>query len=108
MRRFVRDDNHRQHTHHRPPFRVRVGSDFDLTDAPTVEARARGFIAKAVVLFVGVAVAVSASHGLLNGNYTALEVVWAVAGPFVGAVVTYYFGMRGFHDDRTDLRGWRT
>jgi len=42
---------------------------------------------------VASAVAVTGSYGLVTGQYAAIEVVWAIAGPLVGAVVAYYFGV---------------
>jgi len=40
-----------------------------------------------------VAIGTTGAYGLATGRYVAIEVVWAVAGPLVGAVVAYYFGV---------------
>ena len=73
-------------------FQPAVGSDFALADVPTIEATTRGFLARGLVSFVGVAGVVTGAHGFLTGNYGPLEAVWAVGGPIVGAMVAYYFG----------------
>lgn len=38
---------------------------------------------------------VAGVDGLATGSYLAVEVVWAVAGPMLGALVTHYFGSTG-------------
>jgi hypothetical protein len=45
-----------------------------------------------LAVFVGAGVAISGLYGLATGNFLPLETVWAVGGPIVGAIVTYYFG----------------
>ena len=39
---------------------------------------------------------VTGFYGLATGSYLAVQVVWAVAGPMLGALVTsHYFGSTG-------------
>jgi hypothetical protein len=57
-----------------------------------VEAQTRDFLAKAIVVAAGVALATTGVYGLFTGNFNIVIAVWAVAGPLVGGVVTYYFG----------------
>jgi hypothetical protein len=38
-----------------------------------------------------IGVVATGAYGLVTGNYTAVIAVWAVAGPIVGALLTYYF-----------------
>jgi uncharacterized membrane protein YoaK (UPF0700 family) len=72
------------------PFQVSVGSDFGTIE--DVDAKTRGFIARAVVLAAIVGVVAAGLYGLFTGNFMAVASVWAVAGPLIGAVVAYYFG----------------
>jgi hypothetical protein len=71
-----------------PRFRPRIGREFDLQEAHVIDARTRGFLS----LGAGAAVAITGAYGLVTGSYLAVEVVWAVAGPMFGALVTHYFG----------------
>jgi len=48
--------------------------------------------ARFIAFSVGLALFASGTYGLWTGNYHALEGVWAIAGPIVGAVVAFYFG----------------
>jgi len=74
------------------PFQPAIGREFPVDEVPTIEAKTRGFLAKFIALSVGLALFTTGTYGLRTGNYHALEAVWAIAGPIVGAVVTYYFG----------------
>jgi hypothetical protein len=79
----------------KPRFRPRVGRDFELEEVHAIEARTRGFLSRAIAIGAGGAVAITGGYGLATGSYLAVEVVWAVAGPMFGALVTYYFGGAG-------------
>jgi hypothetical protein len=72
------------------PFQPAIGQDFGTV--AEAEAKTRGFVARFIAGCSGSAIAVTGIYGLVTGNYTAVLAVWAVAGPFIGAVVTYYFG----------------
>jgi len=74
------------------PFQLAVGREFDVDPVPRIEATARSFLARIVALSAVVAVGVTGTLGLVTGNYAPVEIVWAVAGPLVGAIMTYYFG----------------
>ncbi len=76
-------------------FQPRIGREFDLDDVHVLEARTRGFLSRAITVGAGGAVAVTGTYGLATGNYIAVEIVWAVAGPMLGAMVTHYFGFSG-------------
>jgi hypothetical protein len=76
-----------------PRFRPRVGRDFELEEVHAIEARTRGFLSRAIA--IGAGGAITGGYGLATGSYLAVEVVWAVAGPMFGALVTYYFGAAG-------------
>ena len=76
-------------------FEPRIGRDFELEDAYVIDAKARGFLSRAIAIGAGGAVAVTGAYGLATGSYLAVEVVWAVAGPMLGALVTHYFGSTG-------------
>lgn len=78
-----------------PRFRPRIGTEFDLEDVHLIDARTRGFLSRVIAVDAGGAVAITGSYGLASGNYVAVEVVWAVAGPMCGALVTNYFGSAG-------------
>jgi hypothetical protein len=78
-----------------PRFRPRIGRDFDLEEVHVIDARTRDFLSRAIAVGAGGAVAISGSYGLATGNYLAVEVVWAVAGPMFGALVTHYYGSTG-------------
>ena len=72
------------------PFQPAIGADFGRVE--DVEAKTRDFLARFIALASGSMVAVTGAYGLITGSYTPLIAVWAVAGPLIGAVVTYYFG----------------
>ena len=74
------------------PYQPAIGTEFVVDEAATIEAKTRGFLARYVAISAGVAVVVTGGYGLLTAHYTAVEVVWAVAGPIIGAIVAYYFG----------------
>ena len=76
-------------------FRPLVGRDFELEDVHVIDAHTRGFLSRAIAIGAGGAVAVSGFYGLATGSYLAVEVVWAVAGPMFGALLTHYFGSAG-------------
>jgi hypothetical protein len=78
-----------------PRFRPRIGRDFDLEEVHVIDARTRGFLSRFIAIGAGGAVAITGGYGLASGNYLAVEVVWAVAGPMCGAMVTHYFGSAG-------------
>ncbi|MFL5288468.1 MAG: hypothetical protein ACJ8AW_47815 [Rhodopila sp.] len=78
-----------------PRFRPRIGRDFELEEVHVIDARTRGFLSRAIAISAGGAVAVTGTYGLATGSYLAVEVVWAVAGPMLGAMVTHYFGSAG-------------
>lgn len=71
------------------PFQPAIGSAFDVQE---IEAKTRGFLVRSVALATATAVGVSGSYGLVTHNYMPVAVVWSVAGPIVGAMVTHYFG----------------
>jgi hypothetical protein len=72
------------------PFQPAPGTDIGRVE--DVEAKTRDFLARFIALASGLMVAVTGGYGLITGNYMPIIAVWAVAGPFIGAVVTYYFG----------------
>jgi hypothetical protein len=76
-------------------FQPRIGWDFDLEEVHVIDARTRGFLSRAIAVGAGGAIAISGTYGLATGSYIAVEVVWAVAGPMFGALVTHYFGSAG-------------
>ncbi|MEA2772699.1 MAG: hypothetical protein QOD93_5661 [Acetobacteraceae bacterium] len=76
-------------------FQPRIGRDFDLEEVHVIDARTRGFLSRAIAVGAGGAIAISGTYGLATGSYIAVEVVWAVAGPMFGALVTHYFGSAG-------------
>jgi hypothetical protein len=78
-----------------PRFRPRIGRDFELEEVHVIDARTRGFLSRVITIGAGGAVVVTGTYGLATGSYLAIEVVWAVAGPMPGAMVTHYFGSAG-------------
>lgn len=74
------------------PYHPRIGSDFEVQDAATVDASTRRFLAQVLTGATVLALSVTAVHGAFSGQFLAIEIVWAVTGPIVGALVTYYFG----------------
>ena len=77
------------------PFHPRVGRDFDIEEVYVIDARTRSFLSRAISVGCGGAVAISGCYGLATGSFIAVEIVWAVAGPLLGAMVTHYFGSAG-------------
>jgi hypothetical protein len=82
----------------RKRYQPAIGAAFDIDQVPTIEAKTRGFLARLIALSAAAAIAVAATNGLMNGRYAALEVVWAVVGPLVGALMTHYFGTYRRHE----------
>jgi hypothetical protein len=78
-----------------PRFRPRIGRNFGLEEVHVIDARTRGFLSRAIAIGAGGAVAVTGIYGLATGGYLAVEVVWAVAGPLLGATVTHCSGSAG-------------
>jgi hypothetical protein len=78
-----------------PRFQPRIGQPFDLEDVHVIDARTRGFLSRVISIGAGGAIAITGVYGMISGSYIAVEVVWAVAGPMCGALVTYYFGSAG-------------
>jgi hypothetical protein len=76
-------------------FQPRIGRDFDLQEVDVIDARTRGFLSRIIAVGAGGAIVVTGGYGLATGSYVAVEVVWAVAGPMFGALVTHYFGPTG-------------
>jgi hypothetical protein len=74
------------------PFQPAIRTRFVVSEVPAIEARTRGFLARGLAIFVGAVVASTGAYGLATGNFVPLETVWAVGGPFIGAIVAYYFG----------------
>jgi hypothetical protein len=77
-------------THGSKPFQPAVGREFGRVE--DADAPARDFLTRFIAGAAGLAVSVTGAWGLSTGNYTAVIAVWAIAGPIIGAVVTYYFG----------------
>jgi hypothetical protein len=78
-----------------PRFQPRIGREFDLEEVHVIDARTRGFLSRAIAVGAGGAIVITGGYGLATGTYVAVEVVWAVAGPMFGALVTHYFGSTG-------------
>jgi hypothetical protein len=72
------------------PFQPAIGTDFGRVEE--VEARTRGFLERVFAVATIATLAVTGGFGFLTGNYMAVMAVWAVVGPFIGAMVSYYFG----------------
>ena len=49
-------------------------------------------IGRSIVSATIVGVLAAGGYGLITGSYIAVIGVWSVAGPIIGALVTYYFG----------------
>jgi hypothetical protein len=71
-------------------FQPAIGRDFGAVGE--VEARSRGYLMRVVVSLTTAAIVATGGYGLTTGDHTPLVAVWAIAGPFVGAMVAYYFG----------------
>ena len=76
--------------HGRKPFQPAIGTDFGRVEE--VEARTRGFLARVFAVATGATLGVTGGYGILTGNYIAVMAVWAIVGPFIGAMMSYYFG----------------
>ena len=74
------------------PFQPAIGRNFGAVDE--VDARTRGYLSRLIVSAAAAALAVTGAKSLVEGNYTAVIGCRAIAGPIVGALVTYYFGHR--------------
>ncbi len=74
------------------PFQPAIGTDFGQVDE--VEARTRGFLTRLIALALSAGLAVTGGYGLVTNNYMAVTVVWSVAAPIVGGVMTFYFGLQ--------------
>jgi hypothetical protein len=72
------------------PFQPAVGTDFGLVEE--VEARTRGFLARVIASGCVIGLAVSGCYSLVTGKYMVAVGVWSVVGPFLSALMTYYFG----------------
>ncbi len=72
------------------PFQPAIGKEFN--GVHEVEAKTRAFLARLIASATVAGVLATGAYGLINGNYAAVIAVWSVAGPIVGALVTYYFG----------------
>jgi hypothetical protein len=72
------------------PYQPAIGREFDVVEE--VEAKTRGFLTRIIASVTAIGVVATGTYGLITGNYTAVIAVWAVAGPIVGALVSYYFG----------------
>lgn len=66
----------------------------ELVNAKThaQESRTRNWLAIGVSLFAIVAIVATGAIGCFDGSYNETQAVWAVMGPFVGAVMYFYFG----------------
>ena len=73
-------------------FQPAIGRDFEIADAAVIEARTRGVLASGLSAFVAAAVTVTGAYGLATGRFAPLQITWAVAGPLVGAIASYYCG----------------
>jgi hypothetical protein len=74
------------------PYQPFPGREIEVDEVPLVEAKTRGFLVRLIAIATLLAVGITGFYGLFTGAYRALEVVWSVAGPFMGAMVAYYFG----------------
>ena len=72
------------------PFQPILGADFGGVDE--VEAKTRGFLARGIALSAIAAIATTGAYAVPTGNVTPLMTAWAVVGPILGSMVTYYFG----------------
>ena len=74
------------------PFQPAPGRDFGSIEE--TDAKTRDFLARFLATAAGTAVLVTGVHSLVTGDYATVVAVWAVVGPLVGALVTYYFGLK--------------
>ncbi len=73
-------------------FQPAHGTEFEIDSVPTIEAKTKGFIVRAVISAALVALVVTGIYGLFYQKYGPLVSTWAVVGPIVGAMITHYFG----------------
>ena len=82
-------------------FRPAIGRDFAIEEIRAKEsyetAQTRNRLALLFSSAGWVAIATASVHGLLTGNFSYLLAVWAVCGPIVVGIASYYFG-RGRKD----------
>jgi hypothetical protein len=74
------------------PFQPAPGRDFGNVEE--TDAKTRDFLARFLAAAAGTAVFVTGILSLVTGDYATVVAVWAVVGPLVGALVTYYFGLK--------------
>jgi len=74
----------------RKPFQPAIGKEFD--GVQEVEAKTRAYLAKLIASATVAGALIAGGYGLVTDNYIPVMGVWSVAGPIVGALVTYYFG----------------
>lgn len=72
------------------PFQTVIGREFEGIEQ--VEAKTRAYLVKLIVSATVVAALLAGGYGFIAGDFTPVVAVWSVAGPMVGALVTYYFG----------------
>jgi hypothetical protein len=72
------------------PYQPAIGTDYGAVEE--VEAKTRGYLVRVVVSVTAAGIALAGGYGLITANYTPLITVWAIAGPIIGAMVSYYFG----------------
>lgn len=82
-----------QDTSNRKPYRPAIGKEFEIDEVPTIEARTRSFLARVVAVSATTALTITGLYGLTTAQFGPVEAVWAIAGPLVGAVMAYYFGV---------------
>jgi hypothetical protein len=76
----------------RKPYQSYPGQEFEVDKVRIVEAESRHLLLRRITDFTFLSVGVTGIYGLITGAYFAVEAVWSVAGPIMGAVVVYYFG----------------
>ncbi len=83
------------------PYKPAIGRDFGVEEITAKDqyetSRTRDKIALIFVLCAILALGGAALHGWTAGNFDSLGYVWAIVGPFAGAIGSYYF-----HRDRKD------
>jgi len=48
------------------PYQPAVGTEIEIDEVPTIEAKTRGFLARFIAMSVAIAVAVTGSYGLVT------------------------------------------
>jgi hypothetical protein len=74
------------------PFQPAIGSDFGKVEE--VDAKTRDFLARLIATAAAIGILATGGYGLVTHDYIPVIGVWSVAGPIIGALVTYYFGPR--------------